>query len=286
MSGLFSYGGAMLKLGGRLIDPSMPLIMGVLNVTPDSFFDGGALYDGGRLSRDLILAKVAQLVEEGADVIDVGGESTRPGASPVEPDEEMARVLPVVEAIVSRFDVAVSVDTSNPRVMVEAAGNGAGLINDVRALERPGALTAAASTGLPVCLMHMRGTPQTMQSDPQYDDAVAAVRDYLRSRILHCTREGIPADRIIVDPGIGFGKTDEHNLALLRSLQRFAELAPVLVGVSRKSLFGRLLGRSSDERLSASVTTGLLACQRGASILRVHDVAATRDALTMWRLLR
>lgn len=259
--------------------------MAVLNVTPDSFFDGGALYEGGRLSRDLMLSKVARLVEDGADIIDVGGESTRPGASPVGPDEELARVLPVVEDIVERFDVVVSVDTSNPQIMGEAAKKGAGLINDVRALERTGALAAAASSGLPVCLMHMRGTPQTMQADPRYGDVIPAVEDYLRERISECARAGIPLERILVDPGIGFGKTDAHNLALLRSLGRFAELAPVLVGVSRKSMFERLLGRAPDQRLPASVATGLLACQRGASVLRVHDVAATCDALAMWRLL-
>lgn len=275
-----------LQLGTYTFHADDPLIMAVLNVTPDSFFDGGALFANARLSVDLVLQKVERLVKDGADIIDVGGESTRPGAVTVGSAEEISRVLPTIQAIVERFDIAVSVDTSNPQLMVEATNLGACLINDVRALEMPGALGAAASTGASVCLMHMRGSPQTMQDDPHYDNAVKSVRDYLAERMQACLHHGISADRILVDPGIGFGKTDEHNLALLKAVHEFSALAPVLLGVSRKSLFGRILGREPADRLPASLATGLIACQQGASILRVHDVAATRDALTMWKLLR
>lgn len=259
--------------------------MGILNVTPDSFFDGGACYRGGVLQLDLALRQAERLIREGADFIDVGGESTRPGADPVSSQEECDRVLPVVAAIASRLDAVVSVDTSNPELMVEAAKHRAGLINDVRALQRPGALAAASAAAIPVCLMHMQGAPETMQERPAYRDVVADVLQFLSARKLACLQAGIAEQDIWVDPGIGFGKTDEHNLALIRELDRLNGVGSILLGVSRKSMFGRLLGRDLAERLPGSLAAGLIGCQRGARILRVHDVAATRDVLEILRLI-
>ncbi len=258
--------------------------MGVLNVTPDSFYDGGALFSGAQLNLDLAIQKAAQLVEEGADFIDVGGESTRPGAAPVGASEECDRVLPVVEAIVRRFDVVVSVDTSTPQLMREAAGAGAGLINDVRALERPGALEAAAASGMAVCLMHRQGEPGTMQDNPEYHDVCAEVESYLVSQVSRCEAAGLTKHRLIVDPGIGFGKTDAHNFTLLQNTSRLRALGmPVLIGVSRKSLLGRLLQREPAFRLAGSLALAYDALMRGASILRVHDVAETRDVVTVYQ---
>lgn len=259
--------------------------MGILNVTPDSFFDGGACYRDGELQLDLALRHAERLVREGADFLDIGGESTRPGARPVSAQEECDRVLPVVEAVAQQLDVIVSVDTSNPRLISEAAGLGAGLINDVRALQLPGALEAAAATGVPVCLMHMRGSPGDMQNQPSYRDVVEDVLAFLTLRKRACIAAGISEDDIWIDPGIGFGKTDEHNLELIRQLERLAELSPVLLGVSRKSMFGRLLGRDLAERLPGSLAAGLIGAQKGARILRVHDVGATRDALEILRMI-
>lgn len=273
------------QFAARRLDFSVPRIMGILNVTPDSFFDGGACYRDGVLQLDLALRQAERLVREGADFIDVGGESTRPGADPVSPQAECDRVLPVVAAIASRLDAVVSVDTSNPELMVEAAKHGAGLINDVRALQRPGALAAASAAAIPVCLMHMQGAPETMQERPAYLDVVADVLQFLSARKQACLQAGIAEQDIWVDPGIGFGKTDEHNLALIRELDRLNEVGPILLGVSRKSMFGRLLGRDLAERLPGSLAAGLIGCQRGARILRVHDVAATRDALEILRLI-
>lgn len=275
-----------LVCGAHLLDCSEPKIMAVLNVTPDSFFDGGTLYREGKLSRDATLRKVEQLIEEGADIIDVGGESTRPGATPVSAQEEMDRVLPVVEYIAAHFNTLISVDTSCAELITAAGKVGAGLINDVRALSQPGALLAAADTGLPICLMHMQGSPQTMQRDPRYTDAFDQVRNFLRNRRDDCARAGISPQRILLDPGIGFGKSDAHNLELLRRLDELVAMGPVLLGVSRKSMFGRLLGRPVEQRLPASLATALMACQKGVSILRVHDVASTRDVITMWQLMR
>ncbi|RMD79690.1 MAG: dihydropteroate synthase, partial [Gammaproteobacteria bacterium] len=229
------------------------------------------------------LARAREMVAEGAAVIDVGGESTRPGAEPVPVAEELRRVLPVVEALAAELPVPVSVDTSKPEVMRAAAAAGAGLINDVRALRRPGALEAAAETGLPVCLMHMRGEPRDMQRDPRYGDVVAEVGAFLEERIRACEAAGIPRDRLLVDPGFGFGKTAAHNLALLRRLDELAALGPpLLVGLSRKSLIGQLLGLPVGERLHPSVALALLAAQRGARLLRVHDVGPTVQALRTW----
>lgn len=278
--------GPVLNCAGRPLDLSCPRVMGIINTTPDSFSDGGTLYSGERLDLDRALARAREMVGRGAAILDIGGESTRPGAMPVSSDEEMARVLPLVERIAAELDVVISVDTSNPVLMTEAARLGAGLINDVRALQRPGALQAAAQTGLPVCLMHMRGEPQTMQRLPAYTDVVAQVRDSLLQRVAACEAVGIPRERLLLDPGFGFGKTVEHNLALLRGLRELrAAGLPLLVGLSRKSMIGKLIGREVGERLPASLALAVLAVERGANIVRTHDVAGTWDALAMWAAL-
>lgn len=264
----------------RRLDLSRPRVMGVLNVTPDSFSDGGRLYDGQRTDMQAVYAAADAMVASGAAVLDVGGESTRPGAPPVPQQEELDRVLPVVEALRARWDVLVSVDTSTPGVIREAAAAGADLINDVRALTRPGALEAAAATGLPVCLMHMQGTPQTMQESPRYVDVIAEVAAFLEARMEACLGAGIDRSKLLLDPGFGFGKTVEHNLELLRRLPELAALGPpLLVGLSRKSLIGKLTGRDVADRLPGSLALALLATQRGARLLRVHDVAETVDVL-------
>ncbi len=260
---------------GQPIELVTPAVMAVLNVTPDSFSDGGRYG-----CADAAIAQGLQLAEEGAAVIDVGGESTRPGATPVDAAEEMRRVLPVIEGLAGRLAIPVSVDTSKPEVMRAAVAAGAGLINDVRALEAPGALQAAAASGAAVCLMHMRGEPRTMQDAPRYDDVVAEVRGYLAARVEACHRAGIESERICVDPGIGFGKRPEHNLALLAALERLADPGiAVLVGVSRKSLVGIITGRPASGRLAGSVAFAALAVMHGAAIVRAHDVAATVDAV-------
>ncbi|SDZ98817.1 dihydropteroate synthase [Microbulbifer marinus] len=275
-----------LTCGINTLDLSRPVVMGILNTTPDSFSDGGSYYAGGALNLDLALKRAEQMLREGAAIIDVGGESTRPGAAPVSEQEELDRVVPVVEAISANLDAVISVDTSTASVISASAAAGAGLINDVRALERPGALEAAADSGLPICLMHMQGQPGSMQQAPHYDDVVAEVGAYLRERMRTCEEAGIDRARLILDPGFGFGKTDEHNLALLRSLAQLAPSdIPLLAGLSRKSMVGRLLRREVDERLPGSLALAMLAAQRGAKILRVHDVAATVDVLNMQQLV-
>ena len=257
--------------------------MGVINTTPDSFSDGGTLYSGSRLDIDRAMTRARDMVEAGAAILDIGGESTRPGAQPVTPDEEMDRVLPLVERISAELAVVVSVDTSTPALMRAAASAGAGMINDVRALTRAGALEAAASTGLPICLMHMQGEPGNMQLAPQYVDVVTQVRDLLLDRVAACERLGIVRERLLLDPGFGFGKTVSHNLQLLRGLPQLAALGfPLLVGLSRKSMIGKLLGRDTGERLPASLALAVMAVERGATIIRAHDVAATADAVAMW----
>ena len=277
----------MLDCAGHALDLSRPRIMGVLNTTPDSFSDGGLFYRDGRLDPDLVLAAARQMVEDGAAVLDVGGESTRPGAAPVSTEEEMARVLPVVEAVASELDVIISLDSSTPALMREGAALGAGLINDVRALSRAGALEAAAQTGLPVCLMHMQGDPGNMQDTPAYDNVVHEVTAFLRQRVLACEAAGIRRDRLVLDPGFGFGKTVGHNLQLLQGLLHLVdEGMPVLVGLSRKSMIGKLIGREVAERLPASLALAVMAAERGASIIRTHDVRATADALAMWIALK
>lgn len=252
-----------------------PRIMGVLNVTPDSFSDGGR-----HTGRERALQRAREMVEEGADIIDVGGESTRPGAAPVTTREELDRVIPVVEVIRSELPVTVSVDTSAPDVMTAAAAAGAGLINDVRALQRPGALEAAAATGLPVCLMHMQGQPDRMQEAPSYADVVGEVERFLLQRAEAAEAAGIERRDILIDPGFGFGKTLEHNLALLRHLPRLcAHRYPVVAGLSRKSMLGTITGRDVNQRLAGSLALAILAAQGGAAIIRVHDVGETRDVL-------
>ncbi|PKF70184.1 dihydropteroate synthase [Pseudomonas fluvialis] len=266
-----------LPCGSRTLDLSRPQVMGILNVTPDSFSDGG------RYNRiDAALRHAEQMLEAGAAIIDVGGESTRPGAPPVSAEEELQRVAPVVEQLVCRLDALVSVDTSSPALMREAALLGAGMINDVRSLSRDGALQAAAQGNLAVCLMHMQGEPQTMQDSPQYDDVTTAVRTFLADRVAACEAAGIARERLLIDPGFGFAKTLAHNLSLFRHMQALHGLhLPLLVGVSRKSMIGKVLGREVDQRLAGSLALAALAVKQGAHILRVHDVAETVDVLRM-----
>jgi dihydropteroate synthase len=260
--------------------------MGVINTTPDSFADGGTLYRSARLDLGLAMERAREMVDAGAAILDIGGESTRPGAGVVGVSQEMDRVLPLLERVVAELDVIVSVDTSSPQLMTAAAGLGAGLLNDVRALGREGALAAAAATGLPVCLMHMRGEPDTMQRAPGYADVVAEVEGFLRERTAACEAAGIPRRRLVLDPGFGFGKTLEHNLQLLGGLPRLAGIGlPLLVGLSRKSMIQQMIGRPVAERLPASLALAVLAAERGAAIIRTHDVAATADAVAMWTAL-
>jgi dihydropteroate synthase len=261
--------------------------MGVMNLTPDSFSDGGRLWLDGRPDLDRLLRRAERMHADGADILDLGGESTRPGAAPVSVQEECDRVLPAVEAISTRLDVILSVDTSTPELISAAASAGAGLINDVRSLSRPGAMDAAAATGLPVCLMHMRGEPGTMQKEPVYRDVCGDVRDFLLERLSACVSAGIPRQNLLLDPGFGFGKTLEHNLALFRGLPELVALGcPVLIGVSRKSMIGRILGRDTRQRLAGGLALATLAASKGVAIVRTHDVRATRDVLAMVAAVR
>lgn len=260
------------------------MIMGVLNVTPDSFYDGGRFISEGslRVNKDKALISARDMWQAGAHIIDVGGESTRPGAKAVSLQEEMDRVLPVVEAISEHAEVIISVDTSRPEIMKAAASAGAGLLNDVRAFTEVGALNEAASLNLPICIMHMQGEPGSMQNAPIYNNVLNDVKDYLAQRVQAALEAGIDKQNIMVDPGFGFGKTDEHNLLLLRHLSDIGSLGfPVLAGLSRKSMIGRLLGREPSERLAGSLALAMLAAQAGAGIIRVHDVPQTRDVLKM-----
>jgi len=273
-----------LKAGARQIDLSAPICMGIINTTPDSFSDGSnlAAQTSGRFVVDVDKAlRVAEsMLEEGASIVDVGGESTRPGAAEVGLQEEMDRVLPVVEAIHQRLDICISVDSSTPELMSAAVAAGAELLNDVRALNREGALDAAAKSGAAICLMHMRGQPGTMQNEIDYSDVVEEVSEYLASRLAACRNAGVEQERLLIDPGFGFGKTVEHNFQLLRSLPAFAmHNTPILVGLSRKSMLGAVTGREVDQRLAASIAAATLALQGGARIIRSHDVAATMDAI-------
>ena len=268
-----------LDCHGKRLDLGAPVVMGVLNVTPDSFSDGGSFP-----TLDLARNHARLLAREGAAIIDVGGESTRPGAAAVDEADECRRVIPVIEALARVLPIPISVDTSKPGVMRAAVAAGAGMINDVRALREPGALEAAAECGVPVCLMHMQGEPRTMQAAPHYVDVVAEVKEFLAQRIEACTNAGIPHDRIAVDPGFGFGKTLDHNLALLASLDRFLDLGvPLLVGLSRKSMLGTLTGRAVGERVAGSIAAATLAAWKGAHIIRAHDVAGAVDALAIVR---
>ncbi len=267
----------VLNCAGRPLDLRRTAIMGILNVTPDSFADGGVF-----LSRDKAVAHAVRMVEEGADMIDVGGESTRPGAQPVSAQEELDRVIPVIETLARGISVPISIDTSKPEVMREAVAAGAGFINDVCALRAEGALAAAAELGAPVCLMHMQGEPRTMQQNPRYTDVVAEVQAFLRARLEAATAAGVPMEKIVVDPGFGFGKILEHNLELLGNLKALKALGvPVLAGLSRKSMIEKALGLPVERRVYASVALALLAVQNGAAIVRVHDVGPTVEAVRM-----
>jgi dihydropteroate synthase len=255
-----------------------PVVMGILNLTPDSFSDGGSY-----LSPQQALLRVEQMLEQGADIIDVGGESTRPGAAAVSVEEELARTVDVVAEIKQRFSCLVSIDTSKPEVMQQTVAAGADIINDVCALERPGALQVAAECGVPVCIMHMQGEPRSMQSNPHYEDVLSEVMTYLKQRVESCVAAGIQRENIIVDPGFGFGKTLDHNFKLLAHLSEFNQLGlPILAGMSRKSMFGKLLDKKPTELEAASIAGALIAVQQGAHIFRVHDVAATADALRVY----
>lgn len=275
------------RFGTRELDLSRPQVMGIINVTPDSFSDGGELLQRGKVDIDKVLQRADVMVTAGASILDIGGESTRPGAAPVSDAEELERVAPVFEALTARFDVVLSMDTSSPAVMAACAALGGGLINDVRALTRPGAVQAAASSTLPVCLMHLRGEPRTMQQSPLYQDVVAEVIGYLHERVTNAIAAGIDRARLLVDPGFGFGKTLEHNLRLLNQLERLAELElPVLIGLSRKRMLGSLTGRPEQERVAAGVAAALIAVMKGACIVRTHDVPETVDALKVWHELQ
>jgi dihydropteroate synthase len=266
-----------LQCGGFSLSLERPLVMGIVNITPDSFSDGGRYFE-----RDAAIAQALRLVEEGADIVDIGGESSRPGAAPVSADEELARLLPVLRAL-RDSGVPVSVDTVKPEVMRAVLDAGAAMINDITALSAPGAIEAVAASNCAVCLMHMQGEPRTMQAAPHYDDVIGEVRSYLAGRVGEVAAAGVARTRIVIDPGFGFGKTVQHNLDLLRRLEAFRELdLPVLAGWSRKSSLGRITGRPEGERLAASLAAAVLALDRGAKLLRVHDVAATRDAVAVF----
>ena len=266
-----------LNFSGNIIDLSTPRVMGIVNLTPDSFSDGG------RFNRfDDAIRRVQQMVSDGAAIIDIGGESTRPGATAVSVDDELDRVIPVIEALVNEIDVPISIDTSKPEVMVAAVNAGAGMINDVCALQADGALEQAASLQVPVCLMHMQGEPRTMQNSPSYQNVIEEVYSFFEQRIDSCVAAGIARDVIVVDPGFGFGKTLGHNLELLNRLSRFRDLGlPVLVGISRKSMIAQITHREVDKRLAGGLAAATLATWLGASIIRTHDVKETVDAVAI-----
>jgi dihydropteroate synthase len=264
------------KLGRYSLDLSKPQIMGILNVTKDSFSDGG-LY----LNPENAKQQAQKMIEAGASIIDIGGESTRPGAVPVTIDDELNRVIPIIE-YVSQLNVPISIDTNKPEVMQAAVAAGASMVNDVWALQKAGALEMAAKLDVPICLMHMQGSPQTMQDKPKYDDVVDDIIQFFKERISSCEAAGITEEQLILDPGFGFGKTLEHNLAMLKRLSEFNVLKrPILAGLSRKSMIGAIINKPADQRVSASVALAILAWQSGASFIRVHDVAETKDALDM-----
>ncbi|MFK5040185.1 dihydropteroate synthase [Glaesserella parasuis] len=265
----------------RLLDLSSPQIMGILNFTPDSFSDSGKFF-----TLDKALFQVEKMLNDGADIIDIGGESTRSNAEIVTLEQELERVVPLVEAVRKRFDCLISVDSSKAEVFRQSALVGADILNDIRALQEPNALETAVELGLPVCLMHMQGTPQNMQQNPEYDDVVEEVADFLNQRIFACTMAGIPKEHIILDVGFGFGKTVQHNYQLLKHLNAFvASGYPVLAGLSRKSMIGNVINKPVDQRVAGSVAGALLAVQNGAKIVRVHDVAETADALKVWKAM-
>jgi dihydropteroate synthase len=267
----------LFDCAGKSLDLSAPRIMGIVNVTPDSFSDGGKFF-----SRDAAIRQAIKLVEDGADILDIGGESTRPGSTPVQEQEEIDRIAPVIEAISSELNVPISIDTMKAEVMRAAVAVGAGLINDVNALRGEGALQAAAELKVPVCLMHMQGTPQTMQKEPDYQDVVSEVEAFLLERVSVCEQAGIPAERIMLDPGFGFGKRARHNLRLMKHLSRLTALPyPVLVGVSRKSIIGDMLKVDVQERLAGSLALASIAVWQGAKLIRTHDVRETAQAVKL-----
>lgn len=270
-----------MQFKDKILDLSTPKVMGILNVTPDSFSDGGAfnMFNNGLAHADLMLS-------EGADIIDIGGESTRPGAQDVSVQQELDRVIPMIESIYQRFDTIISIDTSKAQVMIEAVNAGASLINDVRALQDDGALNVAANSGLPVCLMHMQGQPRVMQHNPSYTDVVQEVIMFLQHRIAVCLEAGISQAQIIIDPGFGFGKSLAHNFQMLANLEQFHQLnVPILVGMSRKSMLGDLLQREIAQRLAGNIAVATAAAQKGAQIIRVHDVKETVDAVKVINMI-
>jgi dihydropteroate synthase len=281
-----------LQCGAKTLDLSKPAVMGVLNLTPDSFSDGGNVFSKSQVDYNKVLNTVSKMIDDGAHIIDLGGESTRPGAKPVSVQQELDRVIPVLNRLTANFDSIFSIDTSTPEVMKEATDAGAHIINDVRALRREGALGAAIKTGLPVCLMHMQNQPKTMQEDPKYQDVLAEVLEFLSERKQKCLDLGMQADQIILDPGFGFGKTLAHNLSLFNGLSTIAQQDhPILVGLSRKSMIGQILDTDVNDRLIGSVTMALLAAQAiygagGSAILRVHDVKETKQALDVWQAIK
>ena len=273
-----------LQCGQRVLSLDTPQIMGVLNVTPDSFSDGGQLLSNEGLLHDRLLERAVQMVADGAAILDIGGESTRPGAAPVSLQEELDRVMGAVQLIAPRLDVILSIDTSTPEVMCEAAQAGAGLLNDVRAFSREGAMAAAVASQLPVSMMHMSDEPDRMQEQTEYVDVVTDVKAFLAHRIAACREAGIARDQMMIDPGFGFGKTVAQNYEMLRRLEEFASFdLPILVGVSRKSMIGAITGRPASERVAPSAVLAVMAAARGASVIRVHDVAETADALAVWQ---
>ena len=280
MNALDAMFATVLDCAGRKLALDRPRVAGIVNVTPDSFSDGGE-----HATTEAAVAHGLALAEQGADMLDVGGESTRPGAAEVPLEEELRRVIPVIEQLVARTALPIAVDTSKPEVMRAAVAAGAGMVNDVYALRRDGALDTAAALGVPVCLMHMQGEPRSMQDEPHYDDVVGEVHRFLADRLFACELAGIDKRKVMVDPGFGFGKNLEHNLALLRALERFADLGSgVYAGLSRKAMIGALTGRKVPaERAAGSAAAALIAVQRGARMVRVHDVAATVDALAVWQ---
>ena len=264
-----------LLCGDKTLDLSRPCVMGVLNVTPDSFSDGGQFHDIGQA-----LAHAHRMIDEGAAIIDIGGESTRPGANPVDVDEELHRVLPLVRSLARKVTVPISIDTTKPQVMQAVIDAGAGMINDVLALRTPGALEVVAASNAAACLMHMQGEPRTMQIEPHYQDVIGEVHEFLRERRDACEASGIARDRLVIDPGFGFGKAVPHNLSLLSNLDRFLDLdVPVLAGLSRKSMIGSITGRPVDQRLHGSIALATIAILKGARIIRAHDVAPAVDAV-------
>ena len=266
----------------NLINPPRPILMGILNVTPDSFSDGGQFTD-----QSAALKQAERMLEHGADIIDIGGESTRPGAPEVSEQDELQRVIPVIQALKREFNCAISLDTSKAEVMKQGLDNGVDLINDVCALSMPGTMDVVAKSCVPVCLMHMQGTPRTMQHNPSYQDLVQDIKDFFTAKIIDCEQMGIQRDRIILDPGFGFGKTLADNYRLLNELDKFADLScPLLAGISRKSMLGNLLDLATEERTNASVVAATLALTKGAQILRVHDVKETQQAITIFNAMK